>query len=431
MRRSRRFIVGIVLVACGATSVCQAATLIERNLAARYGLVRAWYAQVGSPRATGTIAHMNLDRGTLLVQSTRGTLASLDAETGRMLWSTQVGPPDHSSSEPDASEEYVVVVSGSVLYVLDRAHGHILWHKQIGGTPGAGPGASATHAFVPMVNGLIEGFDLAKGAKQTPWVYKSAGRVLVPPMTTPETVSWTTEKGYFYVADPSAGGIRYRLETRKAIHSRPAYWAPRVYACSTDGYVYAVNETTGKIDWKFTVGDAIFQSPAAIEGKVFVISEYSGMYCLDAKDGTQLWRAPRISQFVSLSPSRVYACDPLGRLTALDVKTGTRLGSMPLDGISIKLFNSQSDRVFLANDSCVVQCLREMDLKSPAVHVQPAAEKPEVKAKPKSPSKAPAEESAKEPTDESSAAPEADDKPAMEAEKSDAPADDDADNPFK
>jgi len=78
-----------------------------------------------------------------------------------------------------------------------------------------------------MINGLVEGFDLSKGAKQTPWIYKSAGRVLVPPMATESNVSWTTDKGYFYVADPSAQGIRYRLETRDAIHSQPAYWGKR------------------------------------------------------------------------------------------------------------------------------------------------------------------------------------------------------------
>lgn len=433
MRQALVVLSWMLATSCGAASVCTAATLIERNAAARLGMARAWYAQVGSQRSTGSISHVSYGRGMLLVQSTRGMLTALDAETGRAVWSTQVGPSDHLSTQPDANEEFVVVVSGSVLYVLDRAAGHILWQKQLGGAPGAGPGVTATHAFVPMVSGLVEGYDLKKGAKQTPWIYKSAGRVLIPPMGTPQSVSWTTEKGYFYVADPSAGGVRYRLETRDAIQSRPAYWTPMLYACSTDGYVYALNETSGHIQWKFPVGDAIYNSPVAIDGLLYVVSQLSGMNCLDGASGKPLWFAPKITQFVSRSPSRVYACDQLGRLIALDGKTGARLGALPLDGVSVKLINHQSDRVFLANDACVVQCLREVGLRSPKMHVPPEAEKPAPGAKSTEPKDESTEESAPAPKDEPAAIEETDEaeKPAMSDDKPAEPAEDDADNPFK
>ncbi len=416
MRQMLYRLLATALVACGGTSVGLAEGVISQNVAARYGLTRAWYTQIGSPRATGAITNVNYDRGTLLVQSKTGMISALDAETGRTLWSTQVGPENHASSEPSANEKFIVVVNGSVLYVLDRADGRLLWEKPLDGCPGAGPGVSQTHAFVPMVNGQIEGYDLEKGAKQTPWIYKSAGRVLVPPMTTNQTVSWTTEKGHFYVADPAGLGIRYRLETRDAIHSRPAYWTPHLYACSSDGCVYAVHEKNGKIVWKFAVGDPIYTSPVAIENKVFVISEWSGMVCLDAKTGEQLWKAPKIIQFVSTSPTRVYACDQLGRLAVLDAQSGTRLGAMPLDGVSLKLINAQSDRLFLATDSCVMQCLREIELKSPVIHTPPPSTKTEVKASAKPAAVKPKSDAADESADD--------------ADKPDADAGDNAD-PFK
>jgi len=377
-----------VAVLCALAPIGRATPVISQTALSRYGLTRAWYAQVGTPRVNGTIAHVNLERGTVLVQSTGGMLCSLDPESGRIMWSAQVGPSHHLSTEPAANDKHVVVVNGSVMYVLDRASGHVLWQRQLSGSPGAGPGVSATHAFVPMVSGKLEGYNLDKGPRQTPWVYKSAGRVLIPPMTTGQTVSWTTEKGYFYVADPSAAGIRYRLETRKAIQARPGYWTPNLYACSTDGYVYAVNEETGRIAWKFAVGDAIFTSPVAIEDKVFVVSEASGLYCLDAKKAELLWNAPKIKQFVATSRTRVYACDQLGRLVVLDAKRGIRLGAMALDGISLKVINDQSDRIYLASDDGVMQCLREVNLRSPLAYEPPAPFKgDEIDEKPKAVSK--------------------------------------------
>jgi outer membrane protein assembly factor BamB len=246
-------------------------------------------------------------------------------------------------------------------------------------------------------------------------------------MTTGQTVSWTTEKGYYYVADPAAKGIRYRIETRGPIQSRPAYWTPNLYACSTDGSMYAVNEFTGKITWKYSVGDAIYASPVAIEDKVFVVSETSGLYCLDAKAGAVIWNAAGIRQFVSASPSRVYAIDQLGRLAVLDAKRGARLGSMPLEGISLKVVNSQSDRIYLVSDTSLVQCLRQTDLKTPLVYAAPPPPPVVDEAdKPKRPvSKPPATPA--EPAEDAADAPAGDAMPA-EPDNADEPAGED---PFK
>jgi outer membrane protein assembly factor BamB len=281
--------------------------------------------------------------------------------------------------------------------------------------------------FVPMVNGRIEGYKLEAGAKQSPWIYRSAGHVLTPLVVTHEAVCWTTNKGYLYVLDPKTLSIRYRLETRGAIHSRPAYWTPNIYACSADGCVYAVNEASGRIVWKYSVGDAIYESPVAINDRVFVVSVLGGMVCLDAKAGEPIWECPQIAQFVSLSPSRVYAIDRIGRMVILDAKTGTRLTSVPLNGVTLKLSNNECDRIYLANDANVVQCLREIDLKSPLAYIPPEPEKVEVQIK--KPEKKAKAESADDSAEEPAAGDE--DNPAMEAETPDASAEGDESDPFK
>ncbi len=144
----------------------------------------------------------------------------------------------------------------------------------------------------------------------------------MPPMTTKLTVSWTTEKGYFYVADPAAKGIRYRLETQGEIHSRPAAWGTMLFASSTDGFVYGIDQLKGDLTWKQSLGESVFDRPVAVDGKVFIVPEFGGMYCLDTADGTVLWHAPSIRQFVASSGARIYATDPVGRLAILDAGTG-------------------------------------------------------------------------------------------------------------
>jgi outer membrane protein assembly factor BamB len=417
-------------------SLGRAAALVSESQAARCGLTRAWYAQAGAPRSTGPVNHVHWTDGLLLAQTTGGMLTALDAETGRTLWTAQIGPRGRLTSEAAANKDYVAAVNGSTLYVLDRATGAVLWQRPLSGAPGAGPAVSQTHAFVPMIDGRVEGYAIDGATKYSPWTYKSAGRMLTPPMATGQSISWTTEQGYFYVADPNAKGVRYRLETRDAIHARPGYWTPNLYAGSTDGFVYAVDEGSGKINWKFSIGDSIYEPPVAINDRVFVVSQFRGMTCLAAKGAAELWVAPGITQFLSASPTRVYACDNVGRLVALDVETGGRLATMTLIDVAQKLTNSHSDRVYLVGAGGAVQCLRELGLKTPVLHVPPPPtlpQKPKLKERKEKPVDEPEmtiEDAADQPKD-APAAPDAPEAPAVEDKKSDMPAEPESDDPFK
>ena len=277
----------------------RAAAIVAESQANRLGLTRAWFAQAGSLQSTGPVIHIHYFEGVVLAQTTGGVVSAFDAETGRTLWHRQVGPRGRWTSEAAANKDFVAVVSGSRLHVMDRRTGTELWNRQLRGVPAAGPAMSETYAFVPMIDGNVEGYALDGSTKFSPWRYKSAGDVMTSPMATPQSVSWTTEQGYFYVADPDGAGVRYRLETNDAITARPGYWTPNLYAGSADGFVYAVDEATARINWKYSIGDPIEEPPVAIGDNVFVISRDRGMTCLDAKDARELWVAPRVKQFLS------------------------------------------------------------------------------------------------------------------------------------
>jgi hypothetical protein len=327
-----------------------------------------------------------------------------------------------------------VVLNGSTLFVIDRKDGGIAWKKRVTRAPGAGPGITETHVFVPMVSGLVEAYDLEAGVHQTPWNYQSTGRVLSPPMTTPLTVSWTTDTGNFYVSDPAGAGIKYRLESRGAIHSRPAAWSPMLYATSADGYVYAIQEDKGKIRWKQMIGEPIYRQPVAVTGAVLVIPEFGGMYCLDPATGEIRWHTPGLQQFVAASPTRIYAADRLGALAIIDTASGARIGTLPVSGLTTKHVNSRSDRIYLVDDNCLVQCLHEPQLVKPALHTPPVTVQESRPAAPVKRGAAPSEEAApaeempasetpsEEPADGNPFAPPSGDPPAAPAG--------DAENPF-
>ena len=171
--------------------------------------------------------------------------------------------------------------------------------------------------------------------------------------------------------------IKYRLETNEGIAARPTYLPPDpgivgdsgvIYAASRDGFVHGIREKDGESLWRFSVGEPILQPAVVIQQRVYVATQLGGMYCLDAKTGNERWWTPQILQFVAASKERVYAADKLGRVAILSAETGARLDSIPTTALPIKLINSETDRLYLATETGLVQCLHELELSEPIRH---------------------------------------------------------------
>jgi len=139
----------------------------------------------------------------------------------------------------------------------------------------------------------------------------------------------------------------------------------RVLATSRDGYLYVFEEDTGDLEWRFPLGQPVISRPAVIRSRVFVAGQLGGMFCLDLKQGLQQWYAPNAARFIAASEQRVYAEDRLGQILVLDINTGARLDTITLDPSMLKLFNIQTDRIYLATPDGLVQCLHEIELAEP------------------------------------------------------------------
>ncbi len=243
-----------------------------------------------------------------------------------------------------------------------------------------------------------------------PLACSSYGRALVAPVVTTqnrdeEFVTWVTDRGYVYVGriDRRSEDLfvsKYRLASNGTFSNPPAYLPPDpkklgdsgvIYAGSSDGFVYAMLERGGDLQWKFATSDPVIDSPVVIEDRVYATTELGGMFCINAKTGKQVWWAPEIMHFVAAGKHRVYAADKLDRLRILDARSGATLDSIPTSSLPIKVSNSQTDRIYLATEGGMIQCLRELELTSPVAYNEsrkplPDDEqsKPPPKLKPKS-----------------------------------------------
>jgi len=435
-------------------SAATRSTIIAETTAALHGLTRPWFTQVQLDRSRARIDSIVLQDGTLFVQTNQAILQAIDAETGQTLWVSEVGRRGHPSMRPAVNGQMVAVVNGSYLYIVNRFNGKLLWKRQVDGAPGAGAALSDIRAYVPMTNGMVLAYRLepvtnpaeelglegpagSETAQQAdkrrheefqlhqeyipPLSCQSYGRTLIQPLVTrqnagEEFVAWPTDQGHVFIGrinrkEEDHFEIMYRLDTAAGVAARPTYLPPDpnkpgdsgiIFAPSRDGFVHAIREKDGSSLWRFPTGEPVVEPAAVVGDRVYVSTQLGGMYCLESLTGRQLWWAANVMGFVAASKDRVYVTDRQGRIAVLHAESGGRLDTIRADGLPIHLMNLQTDRIYLASRTGLVQCLHEIEQEKPIQHRakpvpaaaapatgKPAAKKPAAE-KPKQPEAQPA-----------------------------------------
>jgi outer membrane protein assembly factor BamB len=314
----------------------------------------------------------------LVVMTPAASLQCFDAESGELLWETQIGLPGHPVYPPAVSEKHVAVVHGTQVVVLDHKTGRVIWSKRTEGVPGAGPAMNPHYLFAPMHNGAIEVYNLDDPAAPMK-VMRSLGHPTWQPLTSQFTVSWPTDSGHFYVAglQQNQYQIYYRIEAGKSIEAAPAYNVGedrrgRFYIPSLDGYLYCADERTGAVIWSFSTGESLYQTPVLFEGFLYFVTGEHNLFKVSESVAEVAWIVPGISQILAVAGNRLYCATRLGELIVVDANSGTRLYATSAKLPPIRMSNVLTDRIYLSNKFGVIECVRPIGAVYPTVYVQKA-----------------------------------------------------------
>jgi len=380
--------------------------LIPNTAARRLGLDRVWFTQVAMDGARSTLANWTLADGMLLTQSTGNFVQGLDAETGRKLISFQAGPANAPSFAPVANKKYVAVVNTKQLLVFHRENGLPAWDATLRSAPLAGPAISDEWVYIPMSNGMIVGYRLEPPKKaiqsteeQAPisWSFGTSARIETSLVVTESGVYWASYKGMLHGSSLSDRQISFQFEPDAPLSAPLSVRWPFVLMPLRNNEVYAVfterGTFMGKAVWRFSVGPGqgeILEPVAPIDDKAFIIRDHHGMFAVDLETdsvakvrkgegtyeqvtnfgGGYRWYSAGITQFVAASAQRVYAIDTQYQINILSKSTGARLAVLPTNGITNFYQNTINDRMYLATEAGLIQCLRETESTTPLVHNQ-------------------------------------------------------------
>ena len=367
---SRRFILALLCLA-GLAGQLQAQDQLRRLLPtddslSRVGLSRKWFAFAPIDGSRETIQEVKLMWDQIHLQTNASRIHAIDAESGKVLWSTQLGNPIPGQFGSAINSNSVFVINGSRLYRLSRGDGSQLWSIHLPQSPNAPPAADENNVIVGTLNGRVYVFNV--NTKEVRWFYQTNGPISVPALAIDDRFACASEDGKMYVFSPANRNPTLRYQTDAAVSAPLAAWGRAAILPSEDFNLYSVDVRTGETNWRYAAGSEIRQPVTVIGSEIFVFPDDGGMHVLNAESGSRVWRHPRGRDFIAASRDRVYATDSFGQLLVLDRATGRQIGSWNARDFQFHVRNDSNDRVYLVSKSGMLVCLCEPKNEAPSVH---------------------------------------------------------------
>lgn len=428
MSRPARVATAIVLVtiplAAPLRAGCPCGSAADDRAAAAAGLVREWIVQVPFDSATGRLEHVVVGDGLVAAQSTGGSVHAIRSVTagaagpraGTVAWSRSIGDATGHAWPPSVGSRLVVVATEMDVHAIDRDTGRLLWERPTTTLTAGAALETDGWVYVPLQNQRmlrLPADPLAQPAPAAPPARARQpggrrGEAQPEPSTPPESleplqvdlggsldacplpfpggVLWSTDVGLVALERTPLGWIRHALpesptpswvrRSPVALAGPPAVRDAAVFIATASGFVArvdlnATNRPGLRTTWQTPLPARASSGPLAGGDAVVVALGPEGIAALSAADGRELWRTGFVGTPVAVTGGRIWAIDSVGRLTALDLATGSRRQSLDLGCFTLPVVNTLTERIVLASPQGLVASLAP-----PAPPAAPAAAKP-------------------------------------------------------
>ncbi len=264
--------------------------------------------------------------GRLFYVDNNGFAYSLDANTGKVMWTKRISRLNASSPAYSRGRLFIAnLVPGQILS-LDAATGKMIWKHALPGRSESSPVVVGRRVFFGDEDGTLRALSTRNG--HTIWSTPLAGAIKAGP---------AYHDGLLYVGDYGGemsavkarnGQIQWQASSQGLSFSRtgefystPAVAFGRVYSGNNDGRVYSFDAKTGALAWTQSTGGYVYPGPAVADtprmAPTVYIGSYDGnIYALDARTGAVRW-----SQ--SLGGSVIGSLSVVGKLVYVATFQGT------------------------------------------------------------------------------------------------------------
>ena len=388
-------IVGMILAGGSARAQMpfQKGLIPSRTALARVGLERQWFGIIPLVE-TERLLRISLAEGMLFAQTSYARLHAFDAESGRLLWTAQLGERSGFARGVAANSFAVFMTNANILYALDKATGRRIWQYDLHTIPTSTPACDEDRVMVGMTSGILVAFNLkkkdAKGVEQVltsvteAWSYQTGGPVLTRPLPAVHVVAYGGGRGKAYVAMTDEVTQLYRFATGGEIGEGLGAYATRTLLIpSADYNLYAVDLLTARLFWVFPSGAPIEQEPLVADNDILVANTAGSLSLLDPVTGNPRWTiSTQGGQLVAVSEKKIYLRSYNLDLFVIDRATGKTLADpgethvragLNLRDYDLNVVNRFNDRMYYATNSGMIVALREPTQVQPRLLRNPKA----------------------------------------------------------
>ncbi|MEZ6134138.1 MAG: PQQ-binding-like beta-propeller repeat protein [Pirellulaceae bacterium] len=298
----------------------------------------------------------------LVLVSANGLVQTLDAETGKLLWSSVCGSTRAPAHPAAVSPLGISVIHGEHLYLLDWTTGKHVNVQRLRFATSNAVAICKDLAFVSDFTGRVEAYGLNK--RIPPWGYLIRGRAVGSPATFSDQSfsGFATDQGYVFVFGAGeTPEIWIRFQAASPILGSMVAANKSFYVGDSNGTLTKFNtdDRSGRVIWEFTTGQTISE-PALVVGKdVFLATEAGELVAIDDASGLANWQiSQRTRSVIGRAGGKVFFTTASGQVGAADAASGRLVGLSSPMNMGAALPNKISDRIYIASASGRVQCLR-------------------------------------------------------------------------
>lgn len=219
--------------------------------------------------------------GGLVFVAAADAVEALDAATGRARWRLDLGGMAGGPMSVGYGRLVVPLASGQ-LVVIDAEPGRLAWTSRLDGEPGSlSIGIDQARVYAAGSSGRLTALSLADGSSL--W-QRDLGGALTTPLVARDRLVIGTSADHFYALDPESGSERWHWDIGADAVGAGAD-EDLIFLVALDNTVKAVNRGNGHQQWRAVVTTRPIYPPIAFGGTVLAIGDLPTVSAFSAKKG--------------------------------------------------------------------------------------------------------------------------------------------------
>jgi len=372
--------------------------LVEHVIAAPNFQI-AWKRGVGSGSAHvgNVMAPIVAADGKIFVLDGESTVSAVSADTGAILWKSNVKNADRDRNGGFGGG---VAVGGGKVFVssgyrsmtaLDANTGAVVWTQQVDAPIHGAPTVSGNRVFVVDVDSQLFAFDANTGAQD--WTYRGiaeparvmrasspavSGTTVVAPFASGQLVALSALNGQAVWEETLSRTSRTSaLSEVRDVAGRPVISRGMVYGVSHSGVMSALDLRSGQPKWQLPVTGV--NAPLPVGDAVFVVSKSGQLITANRDTGQIYWtrelnegRERREGGFLTfgrrtirpqwsgplLASNRLVMVNSFGEAVAFDPKTGVAQTTLKLGAPAYIAPAAYNGALYVLTDNGQLICIR-------------------------------------------------------------------------